>query len=359
MALLSPHFVLQEVTKGDLSLASICWGFTLGFGFLTTWEAIRQTLRARNPWRSIYVWMIWGEIFVCLAFSIICWLYLDGIIGPSFWFYFFILTLWALQVQLLLQIIINRITVIVADKHRAGYIKWGVAALITAVNISVYCIWIPARLQISHKYIQINDVWDRCEKVIYLVVDATLNWYFVNTVKQRLVKQGSAKYNRLVKFNVRIIFLSLAMDCLIIGNMSLNNTFVYMQFHPLAYTVKLMIEMSMADLIRTIAREKNEFKSDSHSRNYELSVNATGRGRHDRHLSHIVGIGVGDGKAVTSVSGVVVQKEVIIESRSMDQASEASTSKDDVHHQEQEDESPLRNESWERVAYNTTSVTSQ
>lgn len=58
----------------------------------------------------------------------------------------------------------------------------------------------------------INDVWDRCEKVIYLIVDATLNWYFVRVVRRRLVKQGSAKYNRLVKFNIRIIFLSLMMD---------------------------------------------------------------------------------------------------------------------------------------------------
>ncbi|CAZ86455.1 unnamed protein product [Tuber melanosporum] len=345
MALLSPHFELQEVTKHDMSLASICWGFTLGFGFLTTWEAIRQTIRARTPWKSIYVWMIWGEIFVCLAFSIICWMYLDGTIGPSFWFYFFILTLWALQVQLLLQIIINRITVIAADKHRAGLIKWGVAALITAVNISVYCIWIPARLQISHRYIHINEIWDRCEKVIYLVVDAILNWYFINTVRQRLVKQGSGKYNRLVKFNVRIIFLSLTMDCLIIGTMSLKNGFVYMQFHPLAYTVKLMIEMSMADLIRTIAREKNEFKSANQS--YQLSANGKSRGRRDGNLSHMVGVEVGGGAGLTSVSGVVVQKEVIVESRSMDQASEASTSKDNVHHQEQEDESPLRTETWE------------
>ncbi|PWW76936.1 hypothetical protein C7212DRAFT_279255 [Tuber magnatum] len=353
MPLLSHDFVLQEVTKGDLSLASICWGFTLGFGFLTTWEAIRQTIRASTPLKSVYVWMIWGEIFVCLAFSIICWLYLDGTIGPSFWFYFFILTLWALQVQLLLQIIINRITVIAADKHRASIIKWGVAALITAVNISVYCIWIPARLQISERYIHINDIWDRCEKVIYLVVDAILNWYFITTVRQRLVKQGSGKYNRLVKFNVRIIFLSLTMDCLIIGTMSLKNSFVYMQFHPLAYTVKLMIEMTMADLIRTIAREKNEFKSGSQS--YELSIGATNRGRRDGQLSNMVGVG---GASAPPVTGVVVQKEVIVESRSMDQSSEASTSKDNVHHQEQEDESPLRNDSWERVTYNTTNISS-
>jgi len=125
-----------------------------------------------------------------------------------------------------------------------------------------------------------------------------------------------------------------------------------MQFHPLAYTVKLMIEMSMADLIRTIAREKNEFKGN---RSYELSIGAGNRGHQDGNHSHVAGVG---GVGITSVSGVVVQKEVIIESRSMDQDSEASTSKDNVHHQEQEDESPLRNESWERVAYNTTNITS-
>lgn len=41
---------------------------------------------------------------------------------------------------------------------------------------------------------------------------------------------------------------------LIIAMMSLPNTFVYMQFHPVAYIVKLNIEMSMADLITKVAR---------------------------------------------------------------------------------------------------------
>ncbi|KAG7124718.1 hypothetical protein HYQ44_001903 [Verticillium longisporum] len=39
--------------------------------------------------------------------------------------------------------------------------------------------------------------------------------------------------------------------------MSLPNTFVYMQFHPLTYIVKLNIEMIMADLIGKIARNRN------------------------------------------------------------------------------------------------------
>lgn len=102
-----------------------------------------------------------------------------------------------------------------------------------------------------YRYVHINEIWDRIEKVIYLIVDAILNWYFVRTVKQRLVNNGSVKYNRLVKFNVRIICLSLMMDVssplwrpvglkvrtfiwrktqlLIIGTMSLKNSFVYVQ----------------------------------------------------------------------------------------------------------------------------------
>jgi hypothetical protein len=29
------------------------------------------------------------------------------------------------------------------------------------VNISVYCIWIPARLQVSERYEFLNTIWDR------------------------------------------------------------------------------------------------------------------------------------------------------------------------------------------------------
>ena len=41
---------------------------------------------------------------------------------------------------------------------------------------------------------------------------------------------------------------------MLIGLMSLPNQVVYMQFHPVAYKVKLNIEMSMANLIRKIAK---------------------------------------------------------------------------------------------------------
>lgn len=85
--LLSPHFELEDVTQEDLIIASLAWGFTLGFGWLTTWTAVRQST---SIWRrysthsvhNTYIWLIWLEILVCLVFGIICWLYLLGYIAP-------------------------------------------------------------------------------------------------------------------------------------------------------------------------------------------------------------------------------------------------------------------------------------
>jgi len=109
---------------------------------------------------------------------------LTGSCYRSFAFYFTILTTWALQVQFLLQIIINRCSILLPDKRAARRLKFYVALFITAINISVYCIWVPARLQISERYIHINEFWDRTEKVIYLLVDAGLNLYFIIIVKR-------------------------------------------------------------------------------------------------------------------------------------------------------------------------------
>jgi hypothetical protein len=63
---------------------------------------------------------------------------------------------WCIQVQLLLQIIINRIRIIVPDRRRSRNIMIATATFVTAINISVFNIWIPARLQISHRYVYLH-----------------------------------------------------------------------------------------------------------------------------------------------------------------------------------------------------------
>jgi hypothetical protein len=72
--------IAMATTLGDFKIASLAAGFTLGFGFLTVWTAIKQTTRQRTPWQSTYVWMIWGEIAANLGIGILGWLFLEGVV---------------------------------------------------------------------------------------------------------------------------------------------------------------------------------------------------------------------------------------------------------------------------------------
>ena len=98
------------------------------------------------------------------------------------------------------------------DQTLIGKIKWGSAILIGLINISVYCIWIPARLQISDTYINVNNIWDRIEKVLFCLIDLSLNVYFIYLVHSKLIANGLTKYNRLFHFNVAMIFVSVSLD---------------------------------------------------------------------------------------------------------------------------------------------------
>ncbi|KAF2635177.1 hypothetical protein P280DRAFT_378149, partial [Massarina eburnea CBS 473.64] len=248
---------VQTITRNDIIIAGCVFGAAMSLALLAIFMGIQQTKASRRPFKSAYIWMVWIELAACIVIAMICLLYLLKYIRPSFYFYMAILLLWSIQVQLLLQIIINRIRVILADRKKGRNLIITVAVLITLINISVYCIWIPARLEISTRYVHINDVWDRIEKGIYLIIDGTLNWYFIHVVKVNLVNNGLEKYNSLVRFNQRIIIVSLLMDVMIIAAMSIPNGFVYAIFHPLAFLVKLNIEMCMANLIRKIALGKS------------------------------------------------------------------------------------------------------
>jgi hypothetical protein len=61
--------------------------------------------------------------------------------------------------------------------------------------------------------VEINKYWDRTSKVIILIVDAGLNYFFLHTVKKRLVNyHGLTKYAPLVGFNAKLMVLSIGMD---------------------------------------------------------------------------------------------------------------------------------------------------
>jgi hypothetical protein len=217
----------------DIQLAALAAGFTIGYGFLTVWEALKQTRLNRNPLRSVYIYMIWGEIVANIGIGVIGWTFLAGVIGPTYVYrvqchqerifltgnrvpvLFFILFFYVFEVQLLMQIIINRIALIAEHRKTIWRIKWGTVAVITAINVSVFCIWIPSHTMppVNEVFVHINSIWDKITKVLIMLVDAGLNWYFLRTVKTRLVNQhGLIKYQPLVGFNAKLMVVSILMD---------------------------------------------------------------------------------------------------------------------------------------------------
>ncbi|KAI1338894.1 hypothetical protein F5Y15DRAFT_101365 [Xylariaceae sp. FL0016] len=257
--LVPPWFKEQEVTEEVMNIASIFWGFSLSFAIFAGSKATKQTVQTwhRAHRFTAYIYMIWGHWLANNILAIINWLYLWGTIEASFWLWFFILVIWVFQTQLIVQIIINRISLLMMVQRKARQLKWAVFAILAVINISVFVIWIPTRLQISPTWIRIDGVWDRIEKGIFLIVDAALNTYFVYLVRSRLISNGLTKYTRLYHFNLAMISLSVSVDIALIGMMSMPNAVLYIQFQSVAYLLKLYIEMKMADLIKKVVLASN------------------------------------------------------------------------------------------------------
>ncbi|RSL50768.1 hypothetical protein CEP53_008695 [Fusarium sp. AF-6] len=257
--LMPDHYQFYKPSVNDMNIASIAWGFSLGVCIFTGAKGARQTVKSwkRGMRTNIYLIFLWTEWASSTIMSAITWSYLREYIKPSFAVFFVIVFLWAVQIQTLLQIIINRISILMVVRQNAWKLKLGVFLTLLCINISVFCVWIPARLQISDKWRAVNNVWDRVEKVIFLLIDAALNFYFIHLVRSRLIANGLTKYNRLYRFNLLMIGVSITMDVLLIAMMSLPNDIVYLQFHPLAYLVKLHIEMNMAELITKVVKASN------------------------------------------------------------------------------------------------------
>ena len=181
---------------------------------------------------------------------------------------FFLLFCWVWELQLLMQIILNRIYVIADDKEFVKKLKIGTAVIITAINIAVFVIWIPAHLNppVNSIFVNINKYWDRLGKILVCLVDTFLNYYFLRTVRLRLLcHPGLAKYKPLVSFNSMLMCISISMDILLVGLMSLPNHAIYVQYHPVVYLVKLNIEMSMAAMIAKLAQDGSESRSLSYA----------------------------------------------------------------------------------------------
>ncbi|KAI1419155.1 hypothetical protein F5Y12DRAFT_779474 [Xylaria sp. FL1777] len=254
--LIPPWFQQLEPNKAEMNIASIFWGVSITVALFSAAKGGRQSWKAwkRTQGINTYIALLWTEWTASVIMGAITWFFLWGTIPPSFHFFFAIVTLWSFQLHCIIQIIINRISLLMRNKKKVLWMKWGFAGLLVCINISVYTIWIPARLQISERYHRINEVWDRVEKGIFLLMDAGLNIYFVYLVRSRLIANGLLKYNRLYRFNIVMIVCSTALDGILIGVMSLQDGFIYLQFHPFVYLFKLHIELNLTELLAKIVK---------------------------------------------------------------------------------------------------------
>jgi hypothetical protein len=116
------------------------------------------------------------------------------------------------QVQLLMQIILNQISLLILVKETATKLTWIVFLILLILNFSVFIVWIPARLQISSEWIRLNTYWDRTQKGLFLLIDVALNYYFVYLVKARLIADVLDKYIPLFRFNLAMMGLSVSLD---------------------------------------------------------------------------------------------------------------------------------------------------
>ena len=123
----------------------------------------------------------------------------------------------------------NRIALIMYSHDRAVKLKWIVALFIAIINVSVFCIWIPARLEINDTYIRINNVWDRIEKALLLLLDLALNWYFMWLIKSKLVSAGLIKYKLVYQYNIFMVVISISLDVS-------TTPFSHLTFFPFANT---------------------------------------------------------------------------------------------------------------------------
>ncbi|KAM0232598.1 hypothetical protein ACHAPO_007755 [Fusarium lateritium] len=258
--LIPPWYKSEKPGDLEINIVSIIFGCSLGATLFTASMAIQQTLLAYRRGRlfSAYIIMCWLDWIGCNVMGTVTYCWLRGIAPPSFWVFFFIIVAWSMQIQFTLQIIINRISLLLVNKRNINRVKWGVAFIASLINISGFCIWIPARLQISPVYEDINIVWDRTEKAVFLLVDLALNVYFIYLVRSRLIKYGLTKYNKLFYFNVAMEIISVSLDIVLMGATFLPSPVVYVQFHQLVYLLKLYIEMNVASLLGHIVRDSQQ-----------------------------------------------------------------------------------------------------
>jgi hypothetical protein len=113
------------------------------------------------------------------------------------------------------------------EPRKAMKLKWSLFLAVLSINIAVAVIWISAQMPgVTPFQVILNIMFEKAEKAFFLVLDLSLNLYFLYLVRYRLIQDGLSKYWALFHFNVAIVLLSTSMDCLLLGFLSLPDPYM-------------------------------------------------------------------------------------------------------------------------------------
>ncbi|KAK7756675.1 hypothetical protein SLS62_001116 [Diatrype stigma] len=245
----------------SFDLGAFFFGMFVGIFIFAFLKCIAQTLhiyKHKQSFVSLYLCLLWGEGVCNLVFAVTTILFLNEVIPPTHAYFATACTLWAIQVELLPQIIANRVAIIMIDQRRAKQLKWGLAGIITPVCGVVLYVWTVGHFPEATLEQQTRNFrLEICEKIFFLLVDLSLNLYFLYLVRFRLIAYGLTKYWKLFNYNVVMVVISTTFDALLLGFINLPNPYIYVQFAPLAYISKLYIELEMANLIFKVVRSSS------------------------------------------------------------------------------------------------------
>ncbi|KAF4460977.1 hypothetical protein FALBO_12231 [Fusarium albosuccineum] len=265
-----------------VDLAAIYFGIFIGVFVFTFAKALQQTrsiYRRTQSLHNAYLYLIWVEAWTNFAFAILTFLFLNGVIPPGLGVYVPTVVLWSFQTQLLPQIIANRVSLIMTNRRRATHLKRSLFLSIAIINVAVCYIWVTAHLEgATPGEVKLNIIFEKFEKSFFLVIDLALNLYFLYLVRFRLIADGLAKYWQLFNFNAGMVVISTSMDILLLGFLSLPDPYLYVQFAPLAYIVKLYIELMMANLISKVVRSSSARHQEGWYTSSKDKSNPTGYG---------------------------------------------------------------------------------
>lgn len=168
--------------------------------------------------------------------------------------FFFQVLIWYAQIQLLMLIMVNRVSLIMYNPVAERRLKVGVFLIITLLNMGVMLTWIPAQLQINQGFITAVGIYHWIEKSLFTIVDAALNCLFIYLVRTKLVNPGLTRYRHLYRFNVAMVIVSISLDVTVIGMVATGYPEIFVGFRALSAMLKLHIEMTIADFIAKIIK---------------------------------------------------------------------------------------------------------